>query len=248
MGLYHKKIHCIYITHQLTIKTGGSFTERIAQKIHYHYINKFSACWVPDNEGKANLAGVLSHPVVLPKAPVSYIGHLSRFERTATAGKYGLCFILSGPEPQRTVFEKIILADIEHMPEKICLVRGLPQETQVLKLNNAAIEVKNHLPAAELSTIIQQSEMIISRCGYSTIMDLVKLQKRAILVPTPGQTEQEYLAAYLQEQKLFYSEDQKNFSLQKAIKKAAEFNYSVFPVSNDDYKKVVENFVATLTN
>lgn len=248
MGLHHKKIPCVYITHQLTIKTGSSFTERIAQKIHYHYINKFSACWVPDNEGKVNLAGALSHPVVLPKAPVSYLGPLSRFKIAAEACKYDLCIILSGPEPQRTVFEKFILSDIGNMQKKIFMVRGIPQETQALKMNNAAIEIKNHLTAEALSTIIQQSEMIVSRGGYSTVMDLAKLQKKAILVPTPGQTEQEYLAEYLQEQKLFYSEDQKNFSLQKALNKAANFNYSVFPVSNNDYKKVVENFVASLAN
>ena len=71
MGLFHKTIPCIYITHQLTIKTGNRFTESIAQKIHYHYINKFSACWVPDAEGSLNLAGALSHPAKLPKVPPS---------------------------------------------------------------------------------------------------------------------------------------------------------------------------------
>lgn len=246
MGLHHKKIPSVYITHQLTIKTGSKFTERIAQKIHYHYIKKFSACWVPDNEGKVNLAGALSHPDVLPKSPVSYLGPLSRFERTTAANKYDLCIILSGPEPQRTVFEKIILSDIGNVQKKIFLVRGLPQETQDLKLNNAAIEIKNHLPAKELSIIIQQSDMIISRCGYSTVMDLVKLQKKAILVPTPGQTEQEYLAGYLSEQKLFYTEAQEKFSLQSALKNAAAFNYSIFHVSNVDFNKVTDDFVAML--
>jgi UDP:flavonoid glycosyltransferase YjiC (YdhE family) len=67
MGLYHKKIPCIYITHQLSIKTGNRFTESVAQKIHYHFINKFCACWVPDAEGALNLAGELSHPVTMPK-------------------------------------------------------------------------------------------------------------------------------------------------------------------------------------
>jgi uncharacterized protein (TIGR00661 family) len=246
MGLHHKKIPCIYITHQLTIKTRSGFTERIAQKIHYHFINKFGNCWVPDSETKVNLAGALSHPATLPNVPVIYLGPLSRFEKTATAIKYDLCIILSGPEPQRTVFEKIILADTETMTEKICLVRGLPQETEVPDMTNPSVEIKNHLPAEELSTIIQQSNIIISRCGYSTVMDLVKLQKKALLVPTPGQTEQEYLADYLQQQKLFYCVDQENFSLQAALKKVAAFKYDDWPPGNDDYKAVVENFVATL--
>lgn len=248
MGLHHKQIPCVYITHQLTIKTGHGFTESIAQKIHYHYINKFRACWVPDTEGVFNLAGELSHPTILPKVPVSYLGSLSRFEKRETDIKYDLCVILSGPEPQRTVFENILLKDIDKMKQKICLVRGLPQQTEIPEVNNPSIEIKNHLPADELSTIIQQSKIIISRCGYSTVMDLVKLQKNAILVPTPGQTEQMYLAKYLEEQKLFYSVDQESFSLPEAIKMATDFESGVWPINNNDYKVVVENFVASLTN
>jgi uncharacterized protein (TIGR00661 family) len=246
MGLYHKIIPCIYITHQLTIKTGNRFTEGIAQKTHYHFINKFSACWVPDAEEVLNLAGELSHPAIMPKVTVTYLGPLSRFEKKETENKYDLCIILSGPEPQRTIFEKIILADIEQMQESICLVRGLPQETEIPVLNNTSIQIKNHLPADELSKIIQQSKIIISRCGYSTVLDLIKLQKNAILVPTPGQTEQEYLGKYLLAQKIFYCVDQKKFSLQEALKNAAAFEFNILPVSTDDYKAVVENFVTTL--
>ncbi|MGB4845901.1 MAG: glycosyl transferase family 28, partial [Ferruginibacter sp.] len=73
-GLYHAKIPCIYITHQLCIKTGNRLTERIAQKLHYRYINKFKECWVPDLKEEINLAGKLSHPVTFPHAPVKYIG------------------------------------------------------------------------------------------------------------------------------------------------------------------------------
>ena len=246
MGLYHKQIPCVYITHQLAIKTGNHFTERIAQKIHYHYINKFKACWVPDVEGALNLAGELSHPAILPKAPVTYIGSLSRFEKTTLQNKYDLCIVLSGPEPQRTVFEKIILSDIEKMQGKICLVRGLPQQTQTPLLSNPSIEIKNHLPSDELNKIIQQSRTIISRCGYSTIMDLVKLQKKAILVPTPGQTEQEYLGNYLQYKKIFCCVYQKKFSLSEALKTAADFECNDWPLNTDDYSAVIENFVAAL--
>ncbi len=248
MGLFHHKIPCIYITHQLTIKTGNRFTESIAQKIHYHYINKFSACWVPDAKEELNLAGTLSHPAILPKVPVTYLGVLSRFEKKDIESKYELCIILSGPEPQRTVFEKIILGDLHKIEGKICLVRGLPGETEILQLNNSSIEIKNHVAADELNNIMLQSKMIISRCGYSTVMDLVKLQKKATLVPTPGQTEQEYLGRYLQEQKLFYCVDQNSFSLHEALKSAAAFEFSTSAIRVNDYKPVVENFASTLSH
>jgi uncharacterized protein (TIGR00661 family) len=246
MGLFHTKIPCVYITHQLTIKTGNHFTESIAQKIHYHFINKFRACWVPDANGASNLAGALSHPAVVPKVPVIYLGPLSRFEKKEAESKYDLCILLSGPEPQRTVFEKMILRDLNQIQGKICLVRGLPQETQVPLLNNSFVEIINHLPADGLNQMLLQSDIIISRCGYSTVMDLVKLQKKAILVPTPGQTEQEYLGRRLLSQKIFYCVDQKHFSLPDALKKAADFEFHVCPVIEEDYKIAVENFTTDL--
>ncbi len=246
MGLFHKKISCVYITHQLTIKTGNRFTENIAQKIHYYFINKFGACWVPDAKGNMNLAGVLSHPVLLPKTQVTYLGPLSRFEKKETESKYDLCIILSGPEPQRTVFEKIILKDLSKVEGKICMVRGLPGETRTLQLNHSSIEIKNHIPADELNNIILQSKIIISRCGYSTVMDLVKLQKKAVLIPTPGQTEQEYLAKYLYAQQLFYSINQHCFSLQGAINDVVCFEFKQSPVKQEDFENILHNFVAGL--
>ncbi len=247
MGLFHKTIPCIYITHQLTIKTGNRFTESIAQKIHYHYINKFSTCWVPDAGGALNLAGALSHPAILPRVPVTYLGPLSRFEKTDVESKYDLCIILSGPEPQRTVFEKIILEQLHEVKGNVILVRGLPGETAFPGFNNSSIEIRNHLSADDLNRVILQSKMMLSRCGYSTVMDLVALQKKAILVPTPGQTEQEFLGSYLQAQKLFYTVDQINFSLPEALKNASAFVFNTSSISVQDYKNVVENFVATLT-
>lgn len=248
MGLFYKNIPCIYITHQLTIKTGNLFTEKIARKIHYHYINKFSACWVPDAKDGLSLAGELSHPEILPKAPVIYLGPLSRFEKRGAEIKFDLCIILSGPEPQRTVFEKIILDQLHKMEGRIFLVRGLPDETGIHLHVNSSLEIKNHLPAEELNNIILQSKMIISRCGYSTVMDLVKLQKNAILVPTPGQTEQEYLASFLHAQNLFYCAEQKNFSLNETLKSAASFNFSSPAIAANDFKTVIENFVTVLSH
>ncbi len=245
MGLYHSKIPCIYITHQLKIKTGNSFTEKIAQNIHYHFINKYSVCWVPDIDGDLNLSGELSHPSRLPEIPVQYIGPLSRFERTGAISKYDLCIILSGPEPQRTIFEKIILKGLDKIPGNNFLLRGLPGNTTPNKTVGNT-DITDHLPANELNVVIQQSNMVISRCGYSTVMDLVKLQMKAILVPTPGQTEQEYLANYLSSKELFCCIPQAGFILQDAIKEAETFAYSNMNIRQDEYKKVVEIFVREL--
>lgn len=248
LGLSSKKIPCVYITHQLQIKTGNAFTERIAQKIHYHFINKYAACWVPDAAGEKNLAGQLSHPAVSPKVPVIYLGPLSRFEKKDVEIKYDLCVILSGPEPQRTVFEKIILKELHKFSGTAFLLRGLPGNSTVIKPGFNTVEIRNHLPAAELNQVLLQSKIILSRSGYTTIMDLVKLQKKAILVPTPGQTEQEYLGGYLHKQSLFYTVKQEMFLLDDTLEEVTAFSFKEEPVLQNDYEKIIEHFVKHVLN
>ncbi|MDB5221918.1 MAG: glycosyl transferase family 28 [Chitinophagaceae bacterium] len=246
-GMYHAKIPSIYITHQLLIKTGNTFTERIAKRIHYFFINKYNQCWVPDfaSGGEANgLAGELSHPQKLPKK-IKYIGALSRFKPDVSVKKYDLLVSISGPEPQRTIFEDKILSGLKSYPGKALFIRGLPEESEELKGENQ-LEIRNHLTAKQLNEAIQQSGIIISRCGYTTIMDLVKLHKKAILIPTPGQTEQEYLAKYLMERKIFYTVNQKDFVLQNSLQQADSFAFSIPEFNMEQYKNIIDQFVQLL--
>ncbi|RYF90970.1 MAG: glycosyl transferase family 28, partial [Chitinophagaceae bacterium] len=107
-GLYHPHIPCVYITHQLFIETGSSWLTALAQKIHYSFINRFTECWVPDVAGSNSLAGKLSHPKKLPLVPVLYVGCLSRFTQGVQEKSTRLLVLLSGPEPMRSIFEKLI--------------------------------------------------------------------------------------------------------------------------------------------
>lgn len=243
-GMYHKKIPSVYITHQLDIKTGNRFTESIAQKIHYYFIKKYNQCFVPDFETNG-LAGELSHPQKKP-ANVKYIGPLTRFSKIAGEKEiYGLLIILSGPEPQRSIFENKIIDELKAIQGNIFFVRGLPGEEEKLPdLKN--VRIKNHLPANELNELIQQSKFIICRSGYTSVMDLSVLGKKAVLVPTPGQTEQEYLAKYLMKKGYFLSMTQKEFSIKKALQIAAGFDFVAPPVGDENYKKAISEFVASV--
>ncbi|HEV8084523.1 MAG TPA: glycosyltransferase [Chitinophagaceae bacterium] len=242
LGMYNRGLFSIYITHQLIIKTGNFFLDRIASLIHNHFIKKYNQCWVPDFK-KNGLAGELSHPKKLP-SNVVYVGALSRFEKIPVVEKmYDLLISISGPEPQRTIFEKMILGQLRSFKGKALVVRGLPSEKQELKISNAFTEVVNHLSAIDLNTAFLQSKMIICRSGYTSIMDLVKIKKQAILVPTPGQTEQEYLASYLMRKKTFFSVKQKDFLLKEALLKAAAFPFITRNDNMDNYKKIISEFV-----
>ena len=247
-GLYNFKVPSIYITHQLLVKTGNKFSEKILQKIHYWFINKYTECWVPDYAGEKNLGGQLSHPSVNTPPNVHYIGCLSRFQKNAiVAIKYDLLILLSGPEPQRTIFENFLLIQLKFFHGKVLFVRGLPAVAEQLPFQQN-ISIKNHLTAQELNEAIEQSKIVISRAGYTTIMDLVKLQKKGILIPTPGQTEQEYLVDYLVQKKLFVTAAQDTFNLKEVVKKADGFNFCIVDFNMDEYKERVDKLIKKLKN
>lgn len=244
-GLYTNQVPCVYITHQLQIKTGNFLSNKIATFIHWHFIQKFSSTWIPDFE-KVGLAGELSHPKKLPERSL-YLGALSRFKSLkAIDKKYDILISLSGPEPQRSIFEEKILAQCSQIKGTILLIRGMPGNPENLVHSLTNLTAVNHLSADELNLSLLQSHMIIARSGYTTIMDLVKLNKQAILVPTPGQAEQEYLADYLMKRKYFYSVTQNNFQLKDVLKEVAGFDFLPFPHQEEKYFKIISEFVGSI--
>jgi UDP:flavonoid glycosyltransferase YjiC (YdhE family) len=226
-GLYNKNIYSVFITHQLQIKTGLAITDRIVQEINFKYINNFNVCWVPDVPGKTSLAGQLSHPKKKPAIPLEYMGWQSRFQKEIQTEEKNILVILSGPEPQRTLFEELILEQLSSYEKPVVFVRGLPGEDSHIETKENVV-VFNHLCAADLEEQIAAASFIIARSGYSTVMDLIPLKKKTILVPTPGQTEQEYLAAHLLQNCFALCAEQSVFHLQNLIDVAASFPYK-FP-------------------
>ncbi len=242
-GFYHKKVFSIYITHQLLIHSGkGKWLNRLLQQIHARYMKNFNSVWVPDLEGNKNLAGELSHPVK-PIIQPTYLGLISRFEKGKTADPlYDLLILLSGPEPQRTIFEQKLYHQLQSYDGKVLLVRGLPEQHKESLPFYEHIIVHDHLPAQALQEAMTSAQLIICRSGYTTLMDLIRLNKKAMLIPTPGQPEQEYLAAYMQGQQYFPFVKQDLFNLHTAIQTANAFSYKQSFTDEDFsvYKQVID--------
>jgi uncharacterized protein (TIGR00661 family) len=245
-GLYTKKIPCVFITHQLQIKAPYKSLENFLRKINYSFIDRFNECWVPDYEGEINIAGSLSHPSKMPSVPVKFVGPLSRFSliNGEPVKKFKYLIIMSGPEPQRTIFEKKIFNIISRLKGDVMILRGKPDEEKQFKsFDNCT--VINHLTTDELEKILCESEFVISRCGYTTVMEILSLRKKSILIPTPGQTEQEYLAERLMKQHWCYSCKQDD-DLLSQINKAKEFEFKFPSFEINHLKAVIQDFLQKL--
>jgi hypothetical protein len=246
-GLYHPTVRCVFITHQLQIKTPfGRLAARWLQKRNYRYINRFASCWVPDEDNHNDLSGELSHPFKRPEVPLHYAGIFSRFRKLdLPERKDHLLFMISGPEPQRSLLEEKIIREIAHYHGTATIVRGLPGAHSLVPSTNM-IRFYNHLPAEELNKEVASANWVIGRCGYSTIMDLAFMKKKSILIPTPGQTEQEYLGKYLHEKKIIYNVSQDEFSIQKSLQAAKDWPYNFQEYNQDLLKVTVEQLLDKL--
>lgn len=215
-GLWNKAIKTVYITHmpRIPFPSPFRFLEFCGIALHRIIIRKYSYCFIPDLPGKLNLSGKLSHGLSLP-ANARYVGLLSRFTEMKTesddnpVAKPHNTVILSGPEPQKTILKNKlseIFRDKEPVTIFLCGKFGgaseMPAEGNIIWYD--------HLDSSAMKKVIETSERIIARAGYSTIMELVSLRCSAMLVPTPGQTEQEYLAECLAAKGWFSSLPQKN--------------------------------------
>lgn len=223
-GCYREHFFSALIIHQVNIKCPWylKLLEPLLFKIHQRYIEPFNTCLIPDYSGLQNLSGELSHQRILKN--MEFIGPLSHLPtrlQSDSNKRFKLLVICSGPEPARTHFEQLMLRELSQVNLKSALVRGTGQKFTGTVPGH--IQMFARCNSAEISELISSSELIISRSGYSTIMDLAKTGKNAILIPTPGQTEQEYLAAYHHQAKRFFTMSEKDFSLKFALEQSKSF-------------------------
>ncbi len=214
LGVYSHKVTSIFITHQLNVMTGN--TTWLTTKLHQLFIKKFDECWVPDVNTVPNLSGALGHPEIVPKN-VKYIGPLCRLHKKNLPKKYDLMVILSGPEPQRTMLEEKLLTELKGYRGDILFVKGKIESQQKIE-KQAQFTFYNYMDSKQIEIAFNESERILCRSGYTTVMDLAKLKKKAFFIPTPGQYEQEYLAKKFKEEGLIPSCKQDKFKLHKLDK------------------------------
>ena len=239
LGFFHLNTPSIFITHQLNLQTPFTWSTRLLQWMQYTWFQFFyTMVWVPDMEGDQNLSGILGNPTKKPSVPIWYMNCLSRLKdhmsiqsaNQVVDQAFPLLFlgIVSGPEPQRSIFQDLLWQQGNQMNQPFQIIAGTANQP-----NNQAVSshgsIVPHLGGPDLAKAIENATYIISRGGYTSLMELIPFYKKLILVPTPGQTEQEYLAKRWQEKGWAIAYDQTEFHLEAALQQAASFAYQPIP-------------------
>jgi predicted glycosyltransferase len=248
-GLFHTQIPSVMMTHQLLAQSGmGEAADQVLKRIHYKYIQRFRNCWVVDVAGVPNLSGKLAHPGAEP-TNARYIGLLSQIAEEATRNgeEKHLLVLLSGPEPQRSILSGMLWEQVKGHHEKVVFVEGSNAVERPATIPDH-IQYHKQVTKKDLLPLLQRASLVVCRSGYSTIMDLVALNKKAILIPTPGQTEQEYLGRHLHKEGLFYSVPQKRLDLEQALQDVKLFPFRELELRNAHklYHQVLEQWVKGL--
>lgn len=240
-GLHTKLVPCVYMTHQVMIK--APLFEDVLYRFHADFMRKFTYTWVPDF-AENGLSGDLAHRYPLPRNG-RFIGSLSRFSALAPTETLDVLILISGPEPQRTRFERMVLSQLEQFDGAAMAVLGTPEKVTE-RLDAKSHRIVSHLSAKQLQQAVANAHVIVSRSGYSTVMDLSVMGKKAVFVPTPGQTEQEYLARMFHANRTHYRMLQGNFNLQKALKEVETFSgFEARP--SDGYRSAVDALLTSLS-
>ena len=217
-GCYSQTVPSFFISHQLRFAapTGLRPFEIFGFWFNRWFHKKYQAVIVPDvfQKKEGLISGRLSR--VNARPDYHFCGILSSIGQQEQTADIDLLVSISGPEPQRTIFEQKILSQIKNIPGKKIVVLGKP-EIDTIESSVPGLSIYSHLSRREMQEYFNRSQLIVTRSGYSTLMELVELRKKALLIPTPGQTEQLLLAHRLMKLNWFYSVPQGKLDLAKDI-------------------------------
>jgi UDP:flavonoid glycosyltransferase YjiC (YdhE family) len=222
------------ISHQLRFMTPphAHRFELVTEYFNYRYLRPFDRIIVPDTaDPEANLAGRLAHDLRwLPATgKVYYAGILSSTQRMDVPQDVDIFFSISGPEVQRVLLEKIVLDQVGRLKEdRIVITLGKPEARQVYQLSDR-VAVHSFLDRAGQQEMMNRAKFVVCRSGYTTVMELAELGRKALLTPTPGQTEQEYLSRYYEQRGYFHSVSQYELDFVRDIEKARRMTGVPFP-------------------
>jgi len=221
-GVQHPAVPSFHLAHGLRFIAPGRVraVERLLEAFNYHWFARLRRVIVPDTR-EDRLAGDLAHGLrVFPPHLVAYTGILSRLRQRPLPRDLDLFVTLSGPEPQRTILEQIVRRELAAFRGRAVAALGTPDRPGVERRDGC--EFYGYLDRAGQEEMMNRARVVVARAGYSTIMDLAEVERPAVLIPTPGQTEQVYLARYHDGRGAVRGVDQPRFRLARDVALAAQ--------------------------
>jgi uncharacterized protein (TIGR00661 family) len=246
-GCWSEIIPSILITHQSNVlmpQRFGWLAPLVRQSLN-RKMKKFTTWWIPDSPER-KFSGLLTSSGHIDKSvDKCFIGAISRFKRVESREKrFDVSVVISGPEPQRTILEQTVVPQLQGSKLRYFVVRGLP-DSKTPPTDNIA----DFLSSVQLQELIGASHLVIARSGYSTVMDMAALGAKAIFIPTPGQTEQEYLAGELKKNGVAYSVSQKEFDLPRALRESAQYTgFGKFAPEPELLKEAMKKLVTSISD
>lgn len=217
-GCFSRRCTNVIITHQINPPTSLWLSDLLSRLTSLTFLFNFQQVWIPDDEDFGPMAGPM---VNSPPKHTRFVGFLSRFESTETQIpkniKYDILVILSGPEPLRTRFEEKVIDQLQEFTGTYLIVRGKPEKGTLPTLKNKNGDIVNFLTGEELIPLVKSSRLIVSRSGYTSLMDYLAIGARALIVPTPGQYEQEYLAGNIPSKAPFIGQTEDQLAIVEAF-------------------------------
>lgn len=244
-GCFSRNVKSIFVTHQLNILVPNFILQNLVNRINRQFIRRFDECWIPDINSTDNLSGDLTKSSTT--IPTKFLGLLSRMDFLDLPQKYEVAIVLSGPEPQRTQLEKRLINQARSLPYQFLVVQGKTEAYLEFKAADN-VRVISFLTSKALNHALAAAGCVICRSGYSSLMDLAMMRKKGILIPTPGQTEQEYLAKRFFGKGIFFYQKQSELNLHEALEKVQQFsglNNEVYIASQQILKKNIQDFLKT---
>jgi len=249
LGVYSSQVPSLFITHQLHFHLPPYLwpVELFASALNGFHHSKFDRVIVPDNPpGPLSLAGKLSRPDSdSSRARVFFAGILSGTPKLDVAADLDYLVQISGPEPQRTRLEEILLPRIQELDGNSVVLLGSPQRKSGVT-GSGNCSVRTYVTNEEKAVLMNRAKFVICRSGYTTMMELAELGKKAgLFIPTPGQTEQEYLSWYYEQKGWFFSKSQYDLNLTADIGTARKYNgFPEMPATEANVRRLYDKLLA----
>ncbi|HEX2922427.1 MAG TPA: glycosyltransferase [Chloroflexota bacterium] len=243
-GVYHREIPSFHIVHSLRQIVPGRnrWLELMVERSQQQLLSGGHKLLIPDQK-ENGLAGELCHNLAaFQESRLEYIGILSSVRKRRLEPDIDYFISVSGAEPQRSIFEEMVLQQIHDLPGRVVVALGRP-DLPLSVTDDGRISVHSFMTRLQQEEMMNRARLVVSRSGYTTLMELAELGKRALLVPTVGQSEQEYLGAYHERLGTMHMVTQPQLSLRRDAEAAA--GYSGIPLSHST-TETTRRFLALL--